>query len=340
MKALVKYGPGQEHMEIRDVPIPVPKEGEILLKIQAVGICGSDIHAMLDQRKTAMPIILGHEFVGIVEETCGDCGDVKVGDWVTGIPACYNCGTCELCKAGEVTLCPDHESVGVFRNGAMAEYMVMPAAFSFRIPDDAPDKIAYAACEPLTCAVRGVYERIDVKPGDVAVVSGPGTIGLFVAQALKSRGAYVIVSGLPQDRHRLDMALRMGADEAVESFDELMAAINRKSPKGADIVCEASGAAQSLDVCLKVVRIHGTVLEVGLFGGPIQVDFNQLFNKELYVTSTNSTATTTWKLTMDLIEQGKVDMRPVISLKLPLEQWKEGFDATLKKTAYKVLLLP
>ncbi len=342
MKALVKFGKGREGMAIKDVPVPVPKEGEVLLRVKAVGICGSDIHAMEDKRKIAMPVILGHEFVGEVAKTCGDCGDVKVGDWVTGIPAAYNCGKCRFCKNGEVTLCPEHKSVGVMRDGGMAEYMVYPAAYCLKVANDIPDdkKLSYAAAEPLACTVRGVYERINVRPGDVAVVSGPGTIGLFTVQALKSRGAYVIVSGLPIDRHRLNKALEIGADKAVESYDELVAAIAEKNPEGADIVCEASGAAPSLAVCFKIIRTHGTLLQLGMYGGDINCDFNAIFNKELTVAGSNSTATTTWDITLDLLNSKKVNLDPIISLKLPLDEWEKGFDATIDKSAFKVLLLP
>ena len=342
MKALVKFGKGREGMEIREVPVPQPKEGEVLLKVEAVGICGSDIHAMYDERKVAIPVILGHEFVGSVAQTCGDCGDLKVGDWVTGIPAAYNCGKCKYCEKGEVTICPEHESVGVMRNGGMAEYMVYPAAYCHKVAEDLTidEKQAYAAAEALACTVRGVYERITVNPGDIAVVSGPGTIGLFTVQALKSKGAYVIVSGLPADRHRLDKALEIGADKAVESYEELLAAIREKDPEGADIACEAAGVGPSLNTCLKVVKTHGTILQLGMYGGEIKCDMNQVFAKELFIAGSNSTATATWDTTIELLNSKKVDLNPVISLKLPLDKWEEGFDATINKTAFKVLLIP
>ena len=340
MKALVKFAKGREGMGIQDVPIPEPIEGEVRIAIKAAGICGSDLHSMLDERETIMPVTLGHEFVGVIDKVCGDVGDLKVGDWVTGLPACYGCGECKWCKSGQVTLCPERKSVGTHRNGAMAEFMVMPAKFCYKVPDEVEDKIPYAVAEPLACAVRGVFERIDVKPGDVAVVSGPGTIGLFTAQALKARGAYVIVSGLPIDRHRLDMALSIGVDKVVESYDELVAAIAEKNPDGADIVCEATGVAPSLDTCFKVIKTHGTLLQVGVYGKPITCDFNMIFHKELFVTSTNSTATSSWDITLDLINKKKVDLTPVVSLKLPLEDWQKGFDATIDKSAVKVLLIP
>ncbi len=342
MKALVKFGKGREGMEIREVPVPEPGEGEVLLRIKAAGICGSDIHAMNDERKVALPLILGHEFVGEVAKLCGDCGDIKEGDWVTGIPAAYNCGKCIYCRKGEVTICPEHESVGVMRNGGMAEYMVYPAAYCLKVSEDLTEdeKLSYAAAEPLACVVRGVYERITVRPGDVAVVSGPGTIGLFAVQALKSRGAYVIVSGLPADRHRLDKALELGADKTAESFEELMAAVYEKNPEGADVVCETAGAAPSFAACIKAVKIHGTILQLGMYGGDVKCDLNAVFAKELFIAGSNSTATTTWETTMQLLNSKRVNLTPVISLKLPLSEWEKGFDATIDKTAFKVLLLP
>ncbi len=126
----------------------------------------------------------------------------------------------------------------------------------------------------------------------------------------------------------------------MESIDELKAVIAEKCPDGADIVCETAGVGPSFDTCLSVVKTHGTVLQVGTYGKPITVDMMKIFMKELYVTATNSTATSTWGITMDLLNKGKVDLNPVISLKLPLEEWQKGFDAAIDKSAYKVLLMP
>ena len=340
MKALVKFGKTRAGMGLRDVPVPEPSEGEVRLEIKAAGICGSDIHTMNDERETAIPVILGHEFVGVIDKVCGDVGDLKVGDWVTGIPASYHCGECEYCKKGEVTLCPEHESVGVFRDGAMAKYMVMRAKTAYKVPEEMPDKLIYAAAEPLACVVRGIYERITVNPGDVAIVSGPGTLGLFAVQVLKTKGAYVIASGLPVDEKRLELAKKLGADVTVQSFDELQEAIQKVSPRGADVAVETAGVTPSLNNCLKALKIHGQLLELGIISGMYNVDMGQIFAKELIVAGSNSTATTTWDITMELIREGKVDLGIMTDLRLPLDEWEKGFDATINKTAYKVLLIP
>lgn len=340
MKALVKFDKTRAGMGLREVPVPEPSEGEIRLEIRAAGICGSDIHTMNDKRRTAIPVVLGHEFVGVIDKTCGDVGGLKVGDWVTGIPASYHCGKCEYCQKGEITLCPEHESVGVFRNGAMAKYMVMRAATAYKVPDQIPDKLIYAAAEPLACVVRGIYERMTVNPGDVAVVSGPGTLGLFAIQVLKTKGAYVIASGLPADEKRLEKAKTLGADATVQSEEELMEAVRAVSPRGADVAVEAAGVAPSLNACLKVLKIHGQMLELGIIGGMYNVDMGLIYAKELTVEGSNSTATTTWDITMKLIEEGKVNLEAMTEMRLPLDEWEKGFDAIIEKKAYKVLLIP
>jgi len=341
MKAIVKFAYGKEGMGVMEVPEPSPKEGELKVKVLAAGICGGDIHSMLDERDTIMPVTLGHEYVGQIVEVCGDVGEFKVGDYVVTLPACYGCGECEFCKAGLVTLCPQRASIGTHRNGAMAEYVVVPAKYSFKVPDDEEDKISYALTEPFNCAVRGVYERINVNPGDVAVVSGPGTIGQFAMQALKARGAYVIASGLKDDAHRLKLALELGADEAVDNFDDLQAALQRIRPGGADIVVEAAGHPASLATCLKVAKKLGTLLCLGTYGGHnISVRWDTTHEKELAVYGSNSTAMSTWEIGLGLIRDKKVNLAPLVSLKLPLSEWKRGFDAVINKEAYKVVFCP
>lgn len=341
MKAIVKYALGKDGMGLMDVPEPVPQEGELKVKVLAAGICGGDIHSMLDERVTIMPVILGHEYVGQIVETCGDVGAFKVGDYVVTLPACYSCGTCDFCRAGLVTLCPKRKSIGTHCNGAMAEYVVVPAKYSFKVPDEVEDKIPYALAEPFNCAVRGVYERIHVKPGDVAVVSGPGPIGQLALQALKTRGAYVIVSGLKSDAERLKLAAQMGADAVVDNVEDLEREIKKVNPAGADVVVEAGSHPSSLRTCLDVVRVAGTVLVLGTFGGhDVTLNFDITHVKELSVFGSNSTAMSSWEIGMKLLNEKKVDLAPLVSMRLPLSEWKRGFEAVINKEAYKVVFCP
>lgn len=341
MKALVKYALGREGMGVLDVPEPVPQAGELKVKVLAAGICGGDIHSMLDERVTDMPVILGHEYVGQVVETCGDVGDFQAGDYAVTLPACYGCGHCDFCKAGLVTLCPERKSIGTHRNGAMAEYLVVPAKYSFKVPADAEDKIAYALSEPFICTVRGVYERVHVEPGDLVVVSGPGPMGLLALQALKTRGAYVIVSGLKMDQARLEMAKQLGADAVADHVEALEKAIRKVKPAGADLAVEAGCHPSSLKTCLDMVKVGGSVLVLGTFGGhEIPLNFDITHVKELSVFGSNSTAVSSWEIGMALINEKKVDLSPLVSMRLPLSQWQRGFDAVIRKEAYKVVFCP
>lgn len=344
MKGFVKYELGPAGVELRELPEPSPKAGELKVKVLAAGICGSDIHAMQDERKTVMPVVLGHEYVGQVVETNGDVGDFKVGDWVLTLPACYSCGECDLCKEGIVTLCRERKSIGSHVDGAMANYVIVPAKYSFRVPDGdkltKDELIAYSLTEPMACVVRGVYEKIDVKEGDVVVVSGPGVMGQFAVQAFKARGAYVIISGLPVDSDKLETAKKYGADMAVTSFDELREAVFAKNPYGADITCDCTGVIPSLKNCMAIIRPLGTHLQLGLFGGEAPFRLDSIFDREVVYVPSNSSAMNSWRITLDLLKEGKLTLAPFVSMKTPLENWKEAFDAVLAKKVYKAVLLP
>ncbi len=342
MKGLVKYAPGSQCVELRDLPEPSPREGELKVRVLAVSICGSDLHAVDDRRTITMPLTLGHEYVGQVVETCGDVGDFRPGDWVISIPACYNCGVCPLCKKGLVTLCKQHRSIGVMAPGAMAEYVVVSAAFSYHVPatTSIEDKIPYALTEPLACTVRGIYERIAVKSEDTAVVSGPGVMGLMALQVLKSRGAHVILSGLPQDQERLALGKQLGADETVSSLPELRTAVYRRNSLGADITCDTTGVPASLKTCLEVTRPLGVHLQIGMFGAPVTLSLDSLMEQEITYVPSYSTATSTWPITLKLLAEGKVSLAPLVSRTYPLTQWQTAFEAVRHKEVYKAVLLP
>lgn len=344
MKALVKFALGEEHVELRDIPQPVPAPGELKVRVLAASICGSDLHAIHDLRETVPPVILGHEYVGQVVETCGDTPGFQVGDWVLTIPACYHCGTCRVCRAGLVTLCREHRSLGFHTNGVMAEYITVPARCSFHVPRSAAtlrQKLAYALSEPLACVVRGVYEKIDVKPGDVVAVSGPGIMGQFAAQAFKAWGAYVILSGLPQDEEKLKLARDLGAaDVTVTNTEALKEAVFAVSPDGADITCEATGLVPSLESCMQVIRPLGVHLQLGMYGGKVPCRLDDLFNREVLYVPSNSSSLSSWPTMLALLEEKRLTMEPYVSKIFPLSQWKDGFDAAEKKAVYKAVLVP
>lgn len=343
MQGLVKFALGMEGVELRELAEPVPQAGELKVKVLAAGICNSDVHAIHDERSVTMPVVMGHEYVGQVVETCGDTSEIGVGDWVVTIPACYSCGTCYLCTAGLVTLCRERKSIGSHRDGAMANYVVVPAKYSFKLPETVAsleEKMTYAIAEPFACMVRGIYEKIHVNPGDTVVVSGPGIMGQIAVQLFKSRGAFVILSGLPADHGKLELAKTLGADVCVESFDELQTAVYAHNPKGADITCDCTGVTPSLENCMRVIRPLGTHLQIGLFGGKVPFRLDYFFDREVNYVPSNSTSVSCWHLALELLAQKKVKLAPFISKKVPLAKWKQGLETVLAKEAYKVLLLP
>jgi len=162
----------------------------------------------------------------------------------------------------------------------------------------------------------------------------------MTAQLLKARGAYVIVSGLPADAEKLELVKSMGADETVTSFEALQKAVYAKNPYGANITCDCVGVPVSLDNCIKIIAPNGTHLEIACWPGPIQADLNALFLKEANYITTNSTAVSSWEIGMKLLAEGKVDLTPLMNMEVSLENWKEGFEAAINRTKYKIVLLP
>lgn len=344
MKGFVKHALGPDGIALWELAEPSPKPGELKVKVLAAGICNSDVHAIEDERATVMPVVLGHEFVGQVVETCGDVDDFKVGDWVLTLPACYSCGTCELCQAGLPTLCAERKSIGSHRDGAMANYVIVPAKYSFRVPNSdqltREELITYALTEPMACIIRGVYEKIKVTPGDTVVVSGPGLMGQFAVQAFKARGAYVILSGLPADADKLELAKQYGADDIATSFEELKEKVYARNACGADITCDCTGVIPSLRNCISLIRPLGTHLQIGLFGGEKPYRLDDLFLKEVNYVPSNSSSVNAWRITLDLMSQSKLTLAPFVSLQTPLANWREALDAVLAKKVYKAVLLP
>lgn len=341
MKALVKFAEGRQGMEIRDLPVPVPKGNELLVKVMAAGICGTDIHLMHDEYTYYPPVILGHEYTGTVEAVGSNVSGFSKGDQIISMTAAVTCGQCKYCREGLLMLCNERRSIGSGVNGAMAEYMVIPAELAFKLPGNVSGNDTMAIAEPLACVIRAVIEQSYVKAGDVVLVSGPGTIGQLTMLVAKMQGAYVIMSGTPQDAQRLALARQLGADAVSSDPQELRKLVENATVNGVDVAYECVGAAPSLDICIDLLKKTGNLAQVGLYGKPIPVDMDKILCKELVLSVSYATERTSWDILLKLASQGKLDkVQHLISARMPLDQWEKAFDMFANKEGYKIYLIP
>ncbi len=342
MQALVKFATGRQKngLEIRDLPKPVPHKDELLVKVMAAGICGTDIHIMNDEYACVPPVVLGHEYTGIVESMGSDVTGFQEGDQVISLTAAVTCGQCEYCRQGLIMLCDQRKSIGSGVNGAMAEYLVIPAHLAFKVPSNYLGSDQLAIAEPVACCVRAVIENSRIRAGDTVLISGPGTIGQIVLQLVKAQGALAIVAGTPADEQRLALARRLGADATVADPRALPDLIRELAPQGVHVAYECAGAAPSLGACIKALKKRGNLVQVGLYGKPVSCEFDEILYKELVHTTAFATARTTWPIMLKLLAWGKLNLEPLISARLPLQEWSRGFDMAVQREGFKILLKP
>lgn len=341
MKALAKTARGIGNVELIEVPEPLPGPGEVVIEVMAAGICGTDLHIWQDEFATKPPVVMGHELSGRVHTVGAGVETFKPGDRVTSETYFATCGECIFCRRGDRNLCPERRSIGSAVNGAFAKYVLVPAKNLHLLPENV-DYQAGALTEPLACVVHAVLERTKIVPGDFVVISGPGPIGLLTLACVKASGAVACILGLSSDGRRLEAAKELGADYviAVDKEDAAARVLSLTRGYGADVSLECAGAGPSAATCLQVVRRGGQYTQIGLFGKPITWELDQVCYKELKVTGTNASVPSAWEKALELMEQGLVDTKAVISDVLPLERWEEAFTHCRAKDSLKVLLTP
>ena len=205
MKALVKYGEGENDIELREIPEPIPQANEVKVRVEATGICGTDLYGYSAVKP---PVVLGHETAGIVAEVGKEVKDIKVGDRVTTETTAYICGQCKFCLSKNYNLCTHRKGLGSAVNGAFAEYFVIRKESIHQIPLHI-DFNSASLFEPLSCAVHAVIERANLLPHETVLLLGPGPLGLLIAQIAKSLGARVIICGIEGDEKRLSTAKKL-----------------------------------------------------------------------------------------------------------------------------------
>lgn len=342
MKALLKYGPGEGNVEIRDVAEPVCGDTQVKVEVAYCGVCGTDIHVLHDTFRNYPPVILGHEFSGTVVEVGKDVVGVALGERITGLGAtAVTCGHCRYCRSGYFIFCANRRGMGHGVNGAFARYVVLRPDQLYRIPKNFALEEA-SMSEPFAAAVQAVTEIATVRSGDIALVSGPGPIGLLCLKLLVAQGIKTIVVGAPGDDDRLGAAKRFGAAAVVNlGIETLKDAIEEYThAAGVDVAFECAGVAASVKGCLESLRPMGQHVQVAICGREIEMPIDRIFYKQLTMSGSVCYTANTWDRMMKIYASGEISLAEMISVKLPISEWQTGFDLCTSKKALKVLLYP
>ncbi|RIN17660.1 sorbitol dehydrogenase [Mammaliicoccus vitulinus] len=341
MKALVKTAPGFGNLEILDRYIPEPGKNEVKIKVHYAGICGTDVHTYEGHYNVNFPVTLGHEFSGEIVTVGENVQDFEVGDRVTSETTYYICGECEYCQTGDYNLCNHRKGLGTQQNGGFTQYLVARAASVHKLPDNVSYKAA-SMTEPLACAHHAV-SKIEIQQDDIVVVMGPGPIGLLVAQVVKSKGGKVVITGLDNDKARLDKAEELNLDHVVNiQHTDLKEYVNHiTNGYGADVVLECSGAVPAAKQGLDLLRKKGNYVQVGIFkDAEIPFDLEKIVQKEIRVVGSRSQKPADWEPSLQLMSSGQVDAEALVTAELDITEWDEGYNHIKGGEGIKVLLRP
>lgn len=343
MKALTLTAYNQ--FEFQEAPNPILEENEVLIRVKACGICGSDIHGMDGSSgRRIPPIIMGHEASGEIAEVGTAVTGWSEGDRVTFDSTVY-CGKCESCRNGQINLCPERNVLGVScddyrRNGAFAEFVKVPEHILCAIPETVSYEHA-AFAEPVSIALHGV-NRVPLEDGDSAVVIGAGLIGLLVVQALKAKGAGTVIA-VDLDEKRLELAKELGADAVLLSGEEVPSQVREivGNPDGADVALEVVGFGPTIQLAIDSVRKGGSVGCVGNLKAEVPFPLQAVVTRELSVFGSCASAGE-YGEAVEAVASGAIKVEPLISATADLAEGGEWFSRLHKNDEglMKVILKP
>lgn len=345
MPAVVHYALEKGGVQLREVPRPERLgDDEALLRSEAVGICGSDVHQYHNTQswKVNVPVVLGHEFCGTVAEVGHGVKDFRPGDRVASETAARICGRCAYCRSGEYNLCPQRLGFGYGLDGAMAEYVRVPARCLHHLPDSVSFEKA-ALTEPCCVAYNATCMKTHVRPGDRVLVLGPGAIGLLCLSLAKLSGAgWLGVAGLKQDRERLALGAKLGAGHILDgAAEENLASIRSTGDSlGVDVVIDATGHSAPLQFALSAIRPGGQITKVGWGPQPLNFSLDPLVQKAAHIQGSFSHNWAIWEKVIGLMAAGQLDPTPLIRRVEPLSRWKLCFEEMARGEAVKNVVRP
>ena len=351
MQAVVKYGRNKGEVEMRTVPVPEVRPGDVLIEVKAAGICGADIGFFdgTHEEVCRPPVTLGHEFAGVVAEVGAGVTQWKPGDRVASDNTGFVCGTCYACATGDYLLCPSRLGLGYGMDGGFAKYVRVDAGLLarvphslFRIPGAMP--LAHAALlDPVSNSYRAVVQEGRLMPGERMAVYGVGAIGQFAVHHARIAGAAEIFAvGMSDDEARLAAAGKAGATRLVRADREDAAALIREATggEGVALVVDAAGSIAALGSALEAVRTTGRVVKVGFDPAPPKFSMDILPGRGIDLKGHYGYDWVSWINCIRLAEKGILDIGAVVSHTMGLDRWEEGFALTRGREALKVVLVP
>lgn len=331
-------------LAITDLPAPQPGPGEVLIRVAACGICGSDVHGYDGSSgRRIPPVVMGHEASGTIASLGPSVSNFKEGDRVTFDSTIF-CGECDCCSRGDVNLCDRRQVLGVScgdyrRNGAFAEYVTVPSRIVCKLPDNLPFAES-ALLEAVAVALHAV-SLAPIMPGSTALVLGAGTIGLLVQQALRVAGcSRVLVTDV--DASRLKLSAALGANAVLQSGPELQKEINRLTDgAGVDVAIEAVGITATVSAAIDAVRKGGCVVLVGNVSPEVTIHLQKVVTRQIRLQGSCASAGE-YPRAIELMSTGQINVKPLITAVAPLADGPSWFERLYARepNLMKVVLTP
>jgi 2-desacetyl-2-hydroxyethyl bacteriochlorophyllide A dehydrogenase len=339
MKAVRLEATGQ--LSLHNVEKPAPGSGELLVRVEACGICGTDRHLFHGEFPSKPPVTLGHEFTGIVEQIGPGVTGFRNGMRITGDPN-ISCGQCPECQRGRVNLCTNLRAIGIHRDGGFAEHVIVPEKQAFVLPDDL-DPLHGAFCEPLACCLHGV-DLADIRTGSSVIVLGGGVIGLLVVQLARLAGATKVVL-VTRSAEKRRLAESLGATATADASDgditDRLTSPHGLLPDGADVVIECAGVAETIEQAPSLARRGGTVVILGVMPQGVKTTiepFDLLFREIRLIGSFINPFT--HRRAAELIASGIIKVEPLISRRIGLGEAVEAITNPARPGEIRALVVP
>jgi L-iditol 2-dehydrogenase len=338
MKALVKHRRGDGFVDLSEVPEPRPTHGEALVKVEYAGICGSDLNILHGTFPGYnVPVIIGHEFSGIIEGGSASLGFEK-GQRVACETHAVVCGDCFYCRTGVYNLCASRKGFGYGVDGAFTKYVKVRRGIIHPLPDGLSTQEA-ALLEPLSVAVNALTVNSRITAGDSIVILGPGPIGMMCLLIAKLSGAEITVVGTERSGERLRIAEKLGASTMTqEELGEVFE--GPRGHGGFDVSVVAAGKALAFQMGLKAVRPQGRVVLIGESTEDVKIPLATIERKNLSVRGSFSHNWPVWERAISLLDRKLVDVKPLITHRFPLVEWSSAFEVTERRKGMKVLIRP